>query len=222
MALSENSVPSKACCIRGYDSRYVSEVCFGGMFRGMFRPPFPKSWVWFVVWFAGMIRYIIELLTSRCFLIRNARSSTGHPDQKVRSLASTVANLCKPFWSRFKFHLSDSWYSCIFLVLSSLLVVSWFLFFHHNFEHLSHLNSFWPFKLRLFWICGASPSIKYAMMTVKKGADAWTTSKHVKLTRIPATSRSLVEYYMIILIYSGIFGSGHPGILYAMGPFGTV
>ena len=38
-ALSENSVPSKACCIRGYDSRYVSEVCFGGMFRGMFRPP---------------------------------------------------------------------------------------------------------------------------------------------------------------------------------------
>ena len=56
MALSENSVPSKACCIRGYDSRYVSEVCFGGMFRGMFRPPLLKSWVWFVVWFAGMIR----------------------------------------------------------------------------------------------------------------------------------------------------------------------
>ena len=36
--LSENSVPSKACCIRGYDSRYVSEVCFGGMIRGMIRP----------------------------------------------------------------------------------------------------------------------------------------------------------------------------------------
>ena len=40
MALSENSVPSKACCIRGYDPRYVSEVCFGGMFRGMFRTPY--------------------------------------------------------------------------------------------------------------------------------------------------------------------------------------
>ena len=26
MAFSENSVPSKACCSRGYDSRYVSEV----------------------------------------------------------------------------------------------------------------------------------------------------------------------------------------------------
>ena len=26
MAVSENSGVSKACCIRGYDSRYVSEV----------------------------------------------------------------------------------------------------------------------------------------------------------------------------------------------------
>ena len=38
MAVSENSGVSKACCIRGYDSRYVSEVCFGGMIRGMIRP----------------------------------------------------------------------------------------------------------------------------------------------------------------------------------------
>jgi len=29
MGLSENSGVSKACCIRGYDSRYVSEVWFG-------------------------------------------------------------------------------------------------------------------------------------------------------------------------------------------------
>lgn len=77
-----------------------------------------------------------------------------------------------------------------------------------SFITISNIWVIWQFKLRLFWICGASPSIKYAMMTVKKGADAWKTSKHVKLTkRIPATSRSLVEYYMTIQIYSGIFGS---------------
>ena len=56
MALSENSVPSKACCIRGYDSRYVSEVCLGGMFRGMFRPPLLIRRYVSEVWFAGMIR----------------------------------------------------------------------------------------------------------------------------------------------------------------------
>ena len=52
MALSENSVPSKACCIRGYDSRYVSEVCFGGNVSGYVSPS--------LVLYMGMIRGMIR------------------------------------------------------------------------------------------------------------------------------------------------------------------
>ena len=56
MALSENSVPSKACCIRGYDSRYVSEVCFGGMFRGYVSGYVSPSLVEIMGMIRGMIR----------------------------------------------------------------------------------------------------------------------------------------------------------------------
>lgn len=122
------------------------------------------------------------------------------------------------------FQVSSIWFM-IFVYIPGLIVTPCCILvslLSSQFRTFESFEFIWQFKLRLFWICGASPSIKYAMMTVKKGADAWTTSKHVKLTRIPATSRSLVEYYMIILIYSGRFGSGYPGILYAMGPFGTV
>ena len=48
--------PAKRVASGGMIRGMFREVCFGGMFRGMFRPPLLKSWVWFVVWFAGMIR----------------------------------------------------------------------------------------------------------------------------------------------------------------------